>query len=179
MTRDLELPESLEKRTPLAITMNQEVLLSYRLLFGSSAKSRKLAKEELTNLDDGNIDSLLIALCQESKPDIFSFLKKNSTIQELPSRSWPKPCLDERGRLQERSIYSAKHDFPRLGPRLMILQRYCSRQSSTDLNGVRYRQQNKSSQLIIQVTLVLTAVTFIVGVLQMLPSLMQWGHGGV
>lgn len=61
-------PLSPEDRDQCCVSLEQEVILSYRLLFGQDGNSRKLAREELCQLKNKytnqKVDSMLYDLCE-------------------------------------------------------------------------------------------------------------------
>ena len=97
--------------------ISQEVLMSYRLLFGQKQISRKAGRAELERLKcrDPHYDPLLDVLCTHNYGAI---------ITKLPASLWPVSCRDIDGTLQEVDSYSAQDDFPIFGPRLLKLQGY-------------------------------------------------------
>ena len=76
----------------------REVLLSYRLLFGQSAKSRKLFRQIFKPSENHHVDSLLPLLC---------------TKKRLPSGSTTIPA--------DRPVYFAARDFPILYARVELI----------------------------------------------------------
>jgi hypothetical protein len=108
--------------------MEQEVLLTYRLLFGQSSRSRKLARYELDNLEhEGRpFDGLLRTLCGRKRD-----------VDKLPTQIWPVWCRDiQTNRLRENDVYNARSDFPRLGYRLVQLQKFSLRQTPNRLTDL-------------------------------------------
>ena len=101
----------------------QEVLLSYRVIFGQNEASRKLFRNhERSQLQ--SVDPLLDLLCGQ----VFKGKK-----QDLPVDLWPLSCRDPQGHLQEQDVYSVTTDFPTLGPRLLRLQAYSLRQTPSKI----------------------------------------------
>ncbi|KAI3551736.1 hypothetical protein CABS01_04533 [Colletotrichum abscissum] len=88
------------------ITLEQEVLVSYRLLFGQSARAKK-------------------------------------EVDKLPRGIWPVGCRDfEQEKLLESDVYSAQSDFPRLGYRLINLQRFSLRHKPRRLTDLWRDRRN-------------------------------------
>ncbi|KAH6626645.1 hypothetical protein B0J18DRAFT_145265 [Chaetomium sp. MPI-SDFR-AT-0129] len=115
----------------------QEILLSYRLLFGQSASSRKLCAQSLTQNQPPNtqyqaalvVDPLLLTLCTMplKGSELFTCSVGGRKIR-IPGCLFPPSSLGFQGNLQESDTYSVTDDFPILGQRLLALQRYSLRQ---------------------------------------------------
>ncbi|KAK1471448.1 hypothetical protein CCUS01_05930 [Colletotrichum cuscutae] len=129
------MPFMADDRYQNYITLEQEVLVSYRLLFGQSARSRKMIKSQLEKLEKDNgqsIDKLLYTLCGPKKE-----------VDKLPRSIWPVGCRDfEQEKLLESDVYSAQSDFPRLGYRLINLQRFSLRQKPRRLTDLWRDRRN-------------------------------------
>ena len=107
----------------------QEVLLSYRVIFGQNEASRKLFRNEERSAAGQTqpVDPLLDLLCGH-------VLKRKR--QDLPTDLWPLSCRDPQGHLQEQDVYSTTTDFPTLGPRLLRLQAYSLRQTPSKIRDL-------------------------------------------
>ena len=109
---------------PLLDRYLQEVLLSYRVLFGQSRSSRKLflnrekARAATTSVPHV-LDPLLNTLCGQCKV---------KSIRSLPSSLWPDTCQNSNGDLLEQDVYDVGLDFRLLGDRLLALQAFNTRQ---------------------------------------------------
>jgi hypothetical protein len=116
-------------RYPSHVTLEQEILLSYRVLFGQSSRSRALAQPLIDKLEkDGTpFDELLRTLCGRKKD-----------VDKLPHEIWPICC----SHLLESEVYSASTDFPRLGYRLIQLQRFSLRQRPSRLTDLWRDRRN-------------------------------------
>ncbi|KAK7438314.1 hypothetical protein Landi51_11650 [Colletotrichum acutatum] len=128
------MPTAPENRYQNYVTLEQEILVSYRLLFGQSARSRKLIRSDLQKLEKSGqpFDNLLYTLCGPKKE-----------VDKLPRRIWPVGCRDfEQGKLLESDVYSAQSDFPRLGYRLINLQRFSLRQKPRRLTDLWRDRRN-------------------------------------
>ncbi|OHE95228.1 hypothetical protein CORC01_09489 [Colletotrichum orchidophilum] len=107
------MPTSTVNRYQNYVTLEQEVMVSYRLLSGQSVHSRKLIRSDLVKLkhDGRPFDDLLRTLCGPKKE-----------VDTLLPEIWPEGWMDiERDTLLESDVYSAQSDFPRLGYRLISL----------------------------------------------------------
>ncbi|KAJ3944324.1 uncharacterized protein N0V96_005850 [Colletotrichum fioriniae] len=128
------MPITPENRYQNYVTLEQEVLVSYRLLFGQSARSRKLIRSDLGKLEKSGqpFDNLLHTLCGPKKE-----------VDKLPRSIWPVGCRDfEQEKLLESDVYSAQSDFPRLGYRLINLQRFSLRQKPRRLTDLWRDRRN-------------------------------------
>ncbi|KXH65593.1 hypothetical protein CSAL01_03235 [Colletotrichum salicis] len=125
---------SAENRYQNYVTLEQEVLVSYRFLFGQSARSRKLIRSDLEKLEKSGqpFDTLLHTFCGPKKE-----------VDKLPRNIWPVGCRDfEKETLLESDVYSAQSDFPRLGYRLINLQRFSMRQKPRRLTDLWRDRRN-------------------------------------
>jgi hypothetical protein len=117
-------------------SIHREILLSCRLLFGQSSKSRALLSKILIQHKRPNqrVDPFLITLCTTP------LFKRNFFIQrrnvDLPSNIFPVSNLDVNNNFMESETYSVRDDFPTFGPRLLALQRYNLRQVKYEIYGV-------------------------------------------
>lgn len=113
------------------ITLEQEILLSYRLLFAQSGASRKVARRALAALKRDNpsrFDPFLSVLCERKYKTRFLWWSKvDKDLADLPATAWPVSCRDTEEHLQERDVYSAIEDLPRLGQRLLRVQKFNAR----------------------------------------------------
>ena len=110
---------------PHAEDLARETLLSYRLLFNQSPKSRKAFKAYymryartagLTNLDP--------LLADLSKSDCSQSLYRDISASEVAQQ------------------YSAKQEFPLLGQRLITLQKFVLSQNPSDWDGLRHDRRD-------------------------------------
>ncbi|KJZ68068.1 hypothetical protein HIM_09800 [Hirsutella minnesotensis 3608] len=134
-------PLSPEERDRCCVTLPQEVILSYRLLFGQEGKSRKVAHEELCKLRNscGNeqVDAMLLDLC-ERKYEYGNLYWKtyDKVLRAYRAEIWPITCRTSEGHLLQSDVYSASNDFPRLGSRLIKLQQFNLRQRPSKLTDL-------------------------------------------
>ena len=122
-------PLPAENREQCCVKLEQEVLLSYRLLFGQDGRSRALAREELLKLKSLSptkvVDTMLSDLCERQYEHGRLWWKSyDRVLQGYPSEVWPMTCCTMEGYLQQSDVYSARDDFPRFGRRLIRLQQF-------------------------------------------------------
>jgi hypothetical protein len=147
----------------------QEVLLSYRLLFGQDRESRALFREtqrKRLRVNDNFGDELLDSLCSDSYG---SWLFKNS-IKALPTAFWPDSCLGlsraNESYLLEQSVYSTLSDFPVLGERLLKIQKFSYRQSPSRVRDLWRDRRNPLQWYTFWAVLWVGGVTIILGLVQ-------------
>lgn len=143
----------------------QEVLMSYRLLFGQSHASRALAKSLVHELEKhGRVDGLLGYLCTKPQKDV---------NRRLPSSFWPVTCRDFDGNLQEAGCYSAQDDFPLLGNRLVALQEFGLRQQPSRLRDLWRDRRSPLQWYTFWAVLVFGGISNIVAILQLFVGVLQ------
>jgi hypothetical protein len=134
-------PLSQEERDQCCVSLEQEIMLSYRLLFGQDGKSRKLARGEISRLKNScakqNVDAMLLDLCERKyKHGSLWWKRYDKVLQSYPPEMWPITCRSMEGHLQQSNVYNARDDFPRLGPRLIKLQQFSARQRPSKLTDL-------------------------------------------
>lgn len=162
------------------VTLEQEILLSYRLLFAQSAKSRRAALKELAPLKrDGKgggfpFDQLLATLCENKywKGRLW-WSKMDKQLSKLPLDAWPTCCRDSEERLQERDVYSAMEDFPRLGRRLLQLQKFNLRQKPSKLTDMWRDRRNPLQWYTFWLVLVFGGIANLLALLQLVVAVYQ------
>lgn len=119
--------EGPQRSAQVWLRFKQEVLLSYRILFGQDQASRslfrKIEKERLHGASGSaaSQDPLLQILCGART--------SSRQIRSLPQYLWPKPCRNAiDGRLQKLDEYSVSSDLPLLGHRFLVIQEFNLRQ---------------------------------------------------
>lgn len=126
----------LETNISVAARISKEVLMSFRLLFGQTRRSRGQAKLILKELreQDQFFDQLLETVCAKSRQEADDLL--------LPS-FWPNPCLSMDGKhLQEEDSYSSQEDFPIFGQRLARLQAFTLKQQPSRIQDLWRDRRN-------------------------------------
>jgi hypothetical protein len=137
--------------------------MSYRLLFGQTRSSRKLARASLRELSGRqDYDELLDKICGEP-------LKK--TVKTLPSSLWPVSCRDYYDVLQEESSYSSLDDFPMLSQRLAALQDFNSRQRPSRLRDLWRDRRNPLQWYTFWAVLIVGGASLILASLQLVVAI--------
>ncbi|KAH8729310.1 hypothetical protein BGZ61DRAFT_446143 [Ilyonectria robusta] len=114
--------------------LSQEVLMSYRLLFGQCRAARRLGETLLQQMEAKHgYDQLLACLCTKPRGDV---------AKKLPGSFWPLSCRDFNDVLQEVDSYSSRDDFPMLGSRLAVIQEFNLRQQPSKLRDLWRDRRN-------------------------------------
>jgi hypothetical protein len=146
---------------------HQEVLMSYRLLFGQTRGARRLAKAELKVLREeqgSEYDHLLDLLCVRPC---------GGMVRALPLSLWPATCRSFEGSLQEESTYSSQDDFPMFGQRLAKLQEFSLRQQPSKLRDLWRDRRNPLQWYTFWAVLIIGGVSIVISVLQLLVAMAQ------
>ncbi|RDW74293.1 uncharacterized protein DSM5745_06955 [Aspergillus mulundensis] len=109
------------------VEVYQEVLLSYRLLFGQTAKSRSLLKEALKKVEGNIRDPFLkdcVAALPKGRPWDFVWTAQE---QPLDSNLFPKAVQGADGCIRDWNTYPARDNFPIFGEQLLLLQKFADR----------------------------------------------------
>ena len=151
--------------------LHQEILLSYRLIFGQTRNSRRLARPILTRLKKGSdeleFDELLQTLCCKSS---------GKWLRALPDHLWPVSCRHNSGYLQEQHTYSAHDDFPVLGHRLMLLQDYNLRQQPSRIRDLWRDRRVPQQWYTFWAVLIIGGVSILLSTLQLVVSAGQLAY---
>ncbi|KAH8623457.1 hypothetical protein IG631_21936 [Alternaria alternata] len=148
---------------------NQEVLLSYRLLFGQTKASRQYYhKNERTRVmpSGGEVDPLLDILCSSSGA---------ASLGILPEKLWPPSCCDYEGHLLEHSTYSTALDFPVLGTRLLKIQDFDTRHTPYKLRELWRDRRQPLQWYAFWAVLIVGGATIVIGLCQIVLSIVQLG----
>lgn len=169
-------PLSPEDRDQCCVSLEQEVILSYRLLFGQDGNSRKLAREELCQLKNKytnqKVDSMLYDLCERKYEHGSLWWKTyDKVLQGYPSEIWPITCRTMEGHLQQSDVYSIRDDFPRLGPRLIKLQQFSLRQRPSKLTDLWRDRRNPLQWYTFWAVILVRGLANILAALQLLVAL--------
>lgn len=182
--------------------LHREVLLSYRLLFGQSSRSRKQVGKELSHLSKTvsktqnchsitnsqhpstsssnvittHIDPFLSTICTMpllSRLRFFSSTSQKKHYDLLPGALFPSSALDIHDQLQECDTYSACDDFPIFGHRLLKLQRYSMRQQPSRVRDFWRDRRNPLQWYTFWAVLWIGGLTSALAVLQLVVGVVQ------
>lgn len=171
-------PLSLEDRDQYCVSLEQEVILSYHLLFGQDDKSRKVAREEVSRLKNScaehSVNAMLLDLCERKYEHGRLWWKTyDKVLQGYPSEIWPITCRTMEGHLQQSDIYNARDDFPRLGSRPIKPQQFNSRQRPSKVTDLWRDRRNPLQWYTFWAVVLVGGMANILAALQLLASLVQ------
>jgi hypothetical protein len=146
------------------IQVSQEVLMSYRLLFGQTGASRNLAKTLLRKElgENHDYDELLDLLCCTPHRPL---------VKKVPSTFWPVSCRDYDNILSEADSYSAQDDFPMFSQRLAALQEFSLRQQPSKLRDLWRDRRNPLQWYTFWAVLIVGGASIIIGLLQLVVAI--------
>ncbi|KAJ3578369.1 hypothetical protein NPX13_g2193 [Xylaria arbuscula] len=145
--------------------LSQEVLMSYRLLFGQYRASRKVARALLQEMEEKHdYDQLLACLCTKSRKE---------TAKMLPETSWPISCRDYDNNLQEADSYSSQDDFPILGSRLIAIQEFNLRQQPSKLRDLWRDRRSPLQWYTFWAVLLVGGLSILLAILQLVAAIVQ------
>lgn len=144
----------------------REVLLSYRILFGNSSKSRDLLRQTLARHDStaNAVDPFLLIVCASAVRGRRLWI---SSASELPSALFPESVIGLDGLLQEPDTYSARDDFPIFGLALLGLQRYNLRQQPSRVRDLWRDQRDPLQWYTFWAVIYVGGATVLLSVLQL------------
>jgi hypothetical protein len=148
--------------------LHQEVLMSYRLLFGQKRDSRRLVKaalRALRNEVEDEYDGLLDFICAHEC--------NGKLMRSLSVDLWPVSCRGVEGSLQEDSSYSSQDDFPLFGQRLVKLQEFTRRQQPSELWDLWRDKRNPLQWYTFWAVLIVGGISILLGFLQLLVAIAQ------
>lgn len=177
ISEELE-PLSLEDREQCCVSLEQEVILSYRILFGQDGISRKLAHQEICALKQSranqSVDTMLSDLCERKyKSGCLWWKSYDRVLRGYPPNVWPITCRSIEGHLQQSDVYSARDDFPRLGRRLIKLQQFNLRQRPSKLTDLWRDRRNPLQWYTFWAVVLVGGVANILAALQLLVSIIE------
>jgi hypothetical protein len=149
------------------VQVHQEVLMSYRLLFAQSRKSRTLLRRNLKELcaTEDYYDSFLDIICCSRA--------KEKPIKGLPMSIWPVTCRGFDGLLLEQSSYSSRDDFPLFGQRLAKLQEFSLRQQPSRLRDLWRDRRDPLQWYAFWAVLIVGGLSNLLGLLQLIVGILQ------
>ncbi|KAI1420539.1 hypothetical protein F5Y12DRAFT_788172 [Xylaria sp. FL1777] len=147
------------------LQLSQEVLMSYRLLFGQSRASRKVGKALLQKMEANyDYDELLACLCTKSHKEV---------VKTLPETFWPVSCRDYESNLQEVDAYSSRDDFPILGSRLATIQEFNLRQQPSKLRDLWRDRRNPLQWYTFWAVIIVGGLSILLAILQLVAAIVQ------
>lgn len=115
---------------------------------------------------------MLLDLCERKYEDGILWWKTyDKVLQGYPVEIWPITCRTMEGHLQQSDVYSAQDDFPRLGPRLIKLQQFNSRQRPSKLTDLWRDRRNPLQWYTFWAVVLVGGVANILAALQLLVAL--------
>jgi len=147
------------KNSNTETTIQQEVLLSYRLILGQTPKSRRLFLRAFFPLIPLNERDGLLRKLGSSR--------NSQVLKTLPSCYWPKALIGGNGRLKEQDVYNTWTDFPLLGKRLLILQTWNTRQQPSTFREIWRDRRSPGAWLAFWAVLIFGGVSTILSALQL------------
>ncbi|KAK8108994.1 hypothetical protein PG984_014795 [Apiospora sp. TS-2023a] len=172
----------------------QEVLLSYRLLFAQSKKSRKIVSQLLPDISDGknngtsqttksnteiDSDRFLRTLCTTPLYNGWSFLgihMGKGSGPRIRGDIFPASALNVRNELIESDSYSALDDFPIFGSRLLALQRYNKRRQPTKITDLWRDRRNPLQWYTFWVVAIIGGFGLLLALLQLIAGFVQMAY---
>ncbi|KAM7213093.1 hypothetical protein V8F06_011516 [Rhypophila decipiens] len=172
----------------------REILLSYRILFGQSAKSRKLILPEIVNpkkdypYDITTHDRFLETLCTTpiGRPRRWPWhwrlwgRSNTTTTRSLPSKLFPDSVVhatdDGDDELIESDTYSAADDFPVFGPRLLAIQRYNMRRQPSRMMDLWRDRRNPLQWYTFWAVLLVGSAGLLLALLQLVVGVVQTAY---
>ena len=151
----------LDTKLSVSARLRKEILMSLRLLFGQTRRSRAQIKMDLKELRDRDefFDPLFETVCITSsqKVNVFSL-----------SSFWPDSCRTIDGEhLQEEGSYSSREDFPMCGQRLARLQAFTLRQQPSNLRDLWRDRRNPLQWYTFWAVLIVGGLSILLALLQL------------
>ncbi|OJJ42595.1 hypothetical protein ASPZODRAFT_20364 [Penicilliopsis zonata CBS 506.65] len=156
-----------------AASLHREVLLSYRLLFGQSSRSRKLAFKLLEQLEksSGEIDPFLHTICSASGTQ--SRFLRRCAKSSFPVELLPMSNIDLHTSPVEPDTYSARNDFPHFGHRLLVVQQYNLKQQPSRVRDLWRDRRNPLQWYTFWAVLWLGGISTLLSVVQIAIGIVQ------
>jgi hypothetical protein len=163
--------------------IHQEVLLSYRLIFGSKYQARdRFINDFLSNASrnpfrgDKEFARKLIGPPRKRKWALFFrrlFRRPiDPDVQDLPREYWPD-ILVQQAEFKERDRYDAIIDFRMFGPRLLKLQQDCSSQSPASIWDVWRDRRDRPQWVAFWAVLIFGIISIVLSILQVVLGTIQ------
>jgi len=117
---------------------------------------------------------MLLDLCERKYEHGSLWWKRyDKVLHSYPSEIWPITCRTIEGHLQQSDVYNARDSFPRLGPRLIKLQQFSSRQRPSKLTDLWRDRRNPLQWYTFWAVLLVGGVANILAALQLAVGIAQ------
>ncbi|RDW74292.1 uncharacterized protein DSM5745_06954 [Aspergillus mulundensis] len=172
------------------LKLYQEVLLTYRVLFGQSSGSRSLLKKELSKkkkLQPQGEDPTLrfvdpfLLKCATALPKGRPW-EFNWATKELPldSNLFPKAARGADGRIRDWNTYSSRDHFPVYGKKFLLLQAFANKHPPYSFwdyyQDRRYPKEHFESVVFLLFSIVGTAITLPQAIASFVTIEQAYGH---
>jgi hypothetical protein len=161
--------EGSEKTAKVWLRFRQEILLSYRILFGQDRASRALFHNKVKKqAQEGSAlphEPLLDILCGEPT--------SSSKIRALPASLWPKSSRNADNQLQQFDEYSISSDLPLLGARFLAIQEFNLRQRPRSFWGFWRDTRDRQKWYTVWIVLIVGILAIILAIVQVVLSAAQ------
>ena len=163
--------------------IHQEVLLSFRLIFGSTSQSqarihRDYLSKQKRHQWRGN-EEFLKKLISPSKPKaplgLFAkilHLREERLVVALPEEYWPQAVIMNE-KLTEDQTYSASAKFAVFGPRLLRLQEHCSHQISNNVWDMWRDRRDRQSWITFWAVLIFGSTSLLLTCIQVILAIVN------
>ena len=163
--------------------IHQEILLSYRLIFGSTSQARARIRRDYLSKQKrlqwrGNEEflkkligpprhrALLSSLAE------FLHLREKQPVVSLPEEYWPQAVIMN-GKLTEDQTYSASAKFAVFGPRLLRLQEHCSHQISSNVWDMWRDRRDRQSWITFWAVIIFGSISILLSFIQVILGIIQ------
>jgi hypothetical protein len=156
--------------------LHRELMLSYRLLFGQSSRSRKLVRDLLVEEKKANreVDPLLEKLCTLPLSGSWAAkLLSRGKHLVLPAEIFPQSTISASNVFMESGSYSVEHEFSVFGSRLLELQKYNLRQRPSRARDLWRDRRNPLQWYTFWAVIWVGGITIILAVLQLCVGIAQ------
>ncbi|KAI0433438.1 hypothetical protein F5Y09DRAFT_298931, partial [Xylaria sp. FL1042] len=155
--------------------MHQEVLLSYRLLFGWNSKSRQLfySHRPPERMPDNDFLKALVGPIPRSRwKGVIGGPRSATYLKRFPHTFWPEATLNHFNVLEEADEYSSA-EFAIFAPRLHKLQHYCSRRNPRKAWGMWQDRRNPREWITFWAVVLVGGLSLLLSLLQTILAAVQ------
>lgn len=162
------------------ITIHQEILLSYRLIFAYNAGCQKVLMSTYpyrVQIGPHAADSSLLCRLTTVKDNWWMRFYRHLTgtrngVHTLPQKVWPDWARDAAGCLAEQEQW-CRDEFAFFGRRLLIMQEFNNRRSPSTLRGMWQDRRNRREWITFWAVLVVGGMSLIFAVIQIALAIWQ------